>query len=176
MRPGLWQSNVSKKSKRNGKQWRAWSDSSSRSSLIWVSTVCLDLSVRKLRIITVSSCWCLKDFRLIYSLSHLMLKIYHVFRIVMLLGTQTLEVSEPHHYKACLRGYATRLDTNWSAQLQKLARVEILDSASTGNLLSRQWKNKGADLLLCCLYLTLTGFLMPWLKHYHEFPQNLTCP
>ena len=36
----------------NSKQWRPWSDCSSRSSLIWVCTVCPDLSVQKLRIIT----------------------------------------------------------------------------------------------------------------------------
>ena len=41
--------------RRNGKQWRPWSDCScsSMSSLIWVYTVCLDLPVRKLRIIMV---------------------------------------------------------------------------------------------------------------------------
>ena len=38
---------------RNGKQCRPWSDCSSRSCLIWVYTVCSDLSVRKLRNITV---------------------------------------------------------------------------------------------------------------------------
>ena len=35
------------------KQYRPWSDCSSRSSLIWVYTVCLDLPVRKLRIVMV---------------------------------------------------------------------------------------------------------------------------
>ena len=40
-------------SKWNSKQWRPWSDCSSRSSLIWVCTVCPYLSVRKLRVITV---------------------------------------------------------------------------------------------------------------------------
>ena len=39
---------LSKWCKGYGKQWRPWSDCSSRSSLIWVCTVCLDLSVRKL--------------------------------------------------------------------------------------------------------------------------------
>ena len=46
-------SNESKRCRRNGKQCRPWSDFSSRSSLIWVCTVCPDISVRKLRIITV---------------------------------------------------------------------------------------------------------------------------
>ena len=41
---------VSKRYRLNGKQYRSWSDCSS--SLIWVNTVCLDLSVRKLWIIT----------------------------------------------------------------------------------------------------------------------------
>ena len=44
------QSNVSKRCRRNGKQWRPWSDCS---SLIWVYTVCPDLFVRKLTIIKV---------------------------------------------------------------------------------------------------------------------------
>ena len=44
---------VSKRCRRNGKQCRPWSDCSSRSSLIWVCTVCPGISVRKLRIITV---------------------------------------------------------------------------------------------------------------------------
>ena len=46
-------SNGSKRCRWNSKQCRLWSDCSSRSSLIWVYTVCPDLSVRKLRIITV---------------------------------------------------------------------------------------------------------------------------
>ena len=45
----LPQSNVSKWCRRNGKQCRPWSDC----SLIWVCTVCLDISVWKLRIITL---------------------------------------------------------------------------------------------------------------------------
>ena len=49
----LPQSNESKRCRRNGKQCRPWSDFSSRSSLIWVCTVCPGISVRKLRIITV---------------------------------------------------------------------------------------------------------------------------
>ena len=39
----------------NGKQCRPWSDCFSRSSLIWVYTVCPGLSVQKLRIITVKT-------------------------------------------------------------------------------------------------------------------------
>ena len=46
---------VSKTCRGNGKQCRAWSDCSSRSSLIWVHTVCSDLSVQKFRNITVST-------------------------------------------------------------------------------------------------------------------------
>ena len=30
---------------------------------------------------------------------------------------------EPRHYKMCLREFPTRVDTNWPAQPQKLARV-----------------------------------------------------
>ena len=45
--------NVSKRCRRNSKQCRPWSECSSRSSLIWVYTVCPDLSVRKLRNNTV---------------------------------------------------------------------------------------------------------------------------
>ena len=45
--------NESKRCRRNGKQCRAWSDCSSRISLIWVCTVCPGISVQKLRIITV---------------------------------------------------------------------------------------------------------------------------
>ena len=48
-------SNESKRCRRNSKQCRPWSDCSSRSSLIWVCTVCPGISVRKLRIITVLS-------------------------------------------------------------------------------------------------------------------------
>ena len=43
----------SKSCRWNGRQCRPWSDCSSRSSLIWVCTVCQDLSVWKLRTITV---------------------------------------------------------------------------------------------------------------------------
>ena len=43
-----------KRCKWNSKQWRPRSDCSSRSSLIWVCTVCPDLSVRKLWINTVN--------------------------------------------------------------------------------------------------------------------------
>ena len=46
-------SNASKRCRGNCKQWRPWSDCSSRSSLIWVCTVCPDLSVRKHRKVTV---------------------------------------------------------------------------------------------------------------------------
>ena len=44
---------LSKRCRWNGKQCRPWSDCSSRSSLIWVYTVCQGFFVRKLRIITV---------------------------------------------------------------------------------------------------------------------------
>ena len=46
--------NVSKGCRGNCKQCRPWSDCSSRSSLIWVCTVCPGLSVWKLKIITVN--------------------------------------------------------------------------------------------------------------------------
>ena len=46
--------NVSKRCRRNGKQCKPWSDCSS-STLIRVYTVCLDLPVQKLRVITVNS-------------------------------------------------------------------------------------------------------------------------
>ena len=49
----LYQSYECKRCRRNGKQCRPWSDCCSRSSLIWVCTVCLGISVWKLRIITV---------------------------------------------------------------------------------------------------------------------------
>ena len=49
----LPKSNTPKRCSRKCKQCRPWSDCSSWSSLIWVCTVCPDLSVRKLRIITV---------------------------------------------------------------------------------------------------------------------------
>ena len=43
-----------KRCKQNDKQRRPWSDCSMRSSLIWVCTVCSDLSVPIFKIITVS--------------------------------------------------------------------------------------------------------------------------
>ena len=42
------ESNVLKKCWRNGKLGNPWSDRSSRSSLIWVYSICLDLLVQKL--------------------------------------------------------------------------------------------------------------------------------
>ena len=51
----LPESYESKRCRRNGKQCRPWSVCSFRSSLIWVCTVCLGISVQKLRIITVFS-------------------------------------------------------------------------------------------------------------------------
>ena len=53
----LPKSNAPKKCSRNCKQCRPWSDFSFRSSLIWVCTVCPDLSVQKLRIIRVTYPW-----------------------------------------------------------------------------------------------------------------------
>ena len=52
----LPKSNAPKRCSRNCKQCRPWSDSSSRSSQIWVCTVCPDLSVQKLRNITGNCC------------------------------------------------------------------------------------------------------------------------
>ena len=53
--PKIWtmwfySSNASKRYRQHSKQCRPWSDCSSRSSLIWVYTLCPDLSVQKLRI------------------------------------------------------------------------------------------------------------------------------
>ena len=45
---------MSKRCRQNGKQFRPWSDCSSRSSLIWVYTVCPDLPVRKIWNITAT--------------------------------------------------------------------------------------------------------------------------
>ena len=50
----LPKNNAPKRCNRNCQQCRPWSDCSSRSSLIWVCTVCPDLSVWKLRNITVN--------------------------------------------------------------------------------------------------------------------------
>ena len=50
----LAKNHASKRCKRNGKQYRPWSDWSSRSTLTWIYTVGSVLPVQKLRIITVS--------------------------------------------------------------------------------------------------------------------------
>ena len=45
-------------------------------------------------------------------------------------------VYEPRHDKTCLREFLTRPDTNWPAQPQKLARVEISAVESKDVILS----------------------------------------
>ena len=40
--------------------------------------------------------------------------------------------------KICLQRFAARLDSNWHAQLQYLARLGFLDIATIGIILSRQ--------------------------------------
>ena len=54
---GLW-GNASKWCRQNCKQCRPWSDCSCRSCLIWVYTVCSDLSVQKFRNITIELDFC----------------------------------------------------------------------------------------------------------------------
>ena len=51
----LPQSNAFKRCRHSGKQCRPWSDCTSRSSLIWIYTVCSDLPVRKLIIMVYKS-------------------------------------------------------------------------------------------------------------------------
>ena len=79
------QSSESKRCRLNGKQCRPWSDCSSRSSLIWVYTVCLGLSVRKLRIITVVPflLWLLS----VRTLSTLITDCYWNFLLIVVLLT-----------------------------------------------------------------------------------------
>ena len=49
----LLQRNWSKRCRLNGKQYRPWLECSSRSSLVWIHIVCPDVSIQKLRFITV---------------------------------------------------------------------------------------------------------------------------
>ena len=71
---------MSKRCGRNDKQCRPWSDcSSSRSSLIWIYSVCPALSVRKLRIITVQ--W-LTDWLIDWLILMLMLKFDRQFTVL----------------------------------------------------------------------------------------------
>ena len=74
----LPKSNAPKRCSQYCKQCRPWSDCFLRSSLIWVCTVCPDLSVRKLRIITVcvQRRWLPRLKPSSTSLAHLFLKLY----------------------------------------------------------------------------------------------------
>ena len=68
-----YKSHASKRSWRNCEQCRPWSDCSSRSSLIWVCTVWLDLSVGKLRIITVVFLFSQQKPKSVYALKKMCL-------------------------------------------------------------------------------------------------------
>ena len=79
----------------------------------------------------------------------------------------------PRHEKTCLREFPTRSDSNWPAQLQKLARVlKFLETR--GIILSRQRTTRAlirlrgcqADLSLYCLHMAKTDFLMAWLMRF----------
>ena len=53
--------------------------------------------------------------------------------------TNTKAAYEPRHDKTYLRRFVTRLDSNRSAQLQRLASLGILEMKTIGIILSRQW-------------------------------------
>ena len=71
-------------------------------------------------------------------------------------------------------GLATRQDSNWPAQLQKLARVLKfwICQEQIYVILSRQRIAKAqitlrrvqADLHLCCSHIAKTSFVMSWLR------------
>ena len=55
--------------------------------------------------------------------------------------SQDKKTLEPRHEKNGLQ-FLTRVDSNWLAQLQKLASLEFLDIASRGIILSKQRTTK----------------------------------
>ena len=79
-------------------------------------------------------------------------------------------VYEPRHEKTCLREFPIRSDSNWPAQLQKLAwgfnfwlrKLETLHYL--GSEQQRRWSdcaNAQADLRLCCSHMTWHVFSWP---------------
>ena len=73
-----------------------------------------------------------------------------------------LKTFEPRHEKTCPREFPTRSDSNWPAQLQKLAgglkfwlqKLEILHYL--GSEQQRRWSDCAdaqADLRLCCSHM-----------------------
>ena len=77
-------------------------------------------------------------------------------------GLFIVHVHEPRHEKMCLRESLTRQDTNWSAQLQRPARIlkfrryrqEV--SFCLGSRQQRHWSDCAdvqADLRLCCSHM-----------------------
>ena len=78
-----------------------------------------------------------------------------------------LHTYEPRHKKTCLWEFPTKSDSDWSAQLQKLAwgfnfwlqKLETLHYL--GSEQQRRWSDCAdaqADLRLCCLHMTLDRF------------------
>ena len=57
---------------------------------------------------------------------------------------------EPRHVKTCLREFPTRPDSNWHAQLQKLASLEISAIESRDIILSKQRTTKAQISLREC--------------------------
>ena len=77
--------------------------------------------------------------------------------------TDSLITIEPRHEKTCLREFPTWSDSNWPAQLQKIAWglkfwVQKLETLHyLGREQQRRWSdcaNAQADLRLCCSHMT----------------------
>ena len=139
----------------NSKQCRPWSDCSSRSSLIRACTVCPDLSVLKLRVITVES----------WNFGSRNQRVYAINEVVKT-QLQTSCWSGPLFFAITLKfwtrlifqnasisiwaapwenlslGCRTRSNTNQAVQPQKTARGLISDLGSRGIVLSMYWKQR----------------------------------
>ena len=152
----------------NSKQWRPWSNCFSRRTLIWVCTVCLDLSVQKLRVITVNfanvcvqSLWLHFYRKSTIFLNRSLICFIHIIPVSFCFQVYT--VYELHREKTCLWGF--RPDPTQSGLYSCRVWLEawILDLVRRGmHCLCRE--NKCADHLLS--YCTAALFVADLCLHF----------
>ena len=73
----------------------------------------------------------------------------NIFRVIHCHVRCTHKI-EPRHEKNLSSGFATRVDSNWPVQPQKLDRLEILDTETRGIILSRRQTTKALMRMRGC--------------------------
>ena len=116
---------------------RPWSDCSSRSSLIWVCTVCPDLSVCTLRTITVAVC----HFSFTWKT-----KIKFCVKLGLMLTQTNVKMTAAHtNYKV-----SRKLIFKWHVRFRE--NIESLkDDSSSGRPVNVRWHNLAESLMDACI-------------------------